>query len=155
MNEMNQYEIVMKRIFTLSLILLGFSTAIAQNSASPELNCYNKWAMKFEERTADEVEDGTYTDVIVSFRNGAFAECYNGKVIVKDKKVQNFYIELEDGSYEQVVRVWKSDVKDLPIVNGISKSAVTKDNVLVNILWIKKIRPKKASPRKAPDPMED
>jgi hypothetical protein len=144
----------MKKIYLiLMLFILSLGTYAQDNK--PELNCYNKWAFKFEERGADEVEDGTYTDVIITFRNGAFADCYNGKVVVKNKKVTSFFVELEDGTYEQVIRVWKSDMTDVPIVNGISKTMVTKDNGLVNVLWIKKIRPKKATAKKAPEPDMD
>lgn len=141
----------MRKIYLFFLLVCAGVSTNAQDS-KPELNCYNKWAFKFEERGAEEVEDGTYTDVIITFRSGAFADCYNGKVIVKNKKVGNFYVELDDGTYEQVVRVWKTDLSDVPIVNGISKTMVTKDNALVNVLWIKKIKPKKAAAKKAPEP---
>ena len=143
--------------FFLSLLLfLSFGLSIqAQETTKPDLNCYNKWALRFEERGADEVADGAYTDVIVSFRLGATAECFQGKAIVKDKKVESFYILLEDGTYEQVVRVWKTEVKDVTITNGISKTLITKDNQLVNILWVKKIKPKKAAFKKAMEPTDD
>ena len=128
----------MKKISTLLFLLsLGISLN-AQENTKPDLNCYNKWALKFEERGAEEITDGSYTDVIVSFRLGANAECFQGKAIVKDKKVESFYILLEDGTYEQVIRVWKSEVKDVTITNGISKTLITKDNQLVNVLWPKK-----------------
>jgi hypothetical protein len=143
----------MKLLTTLVLLFLAMNVSLAQEKQ--ELNCYNKWSQKFEERGAEDVADGTYTDVIITFRQGATADCFNGKVIVKDAKIQSFYIELEDGTYEQVVRIWKTDIKDLTIVNGISKTVISKDNVLVNILWPKKIKPKKASPKKAAEPTDD
>jgi len=145
----------MKKLTTLVLLFLGMNVSFAQETQKQELNCYNKWSQKFEERGAEDVADGTYTDVIVTFRQGANADCFNGKAIVKEGKVQSFFIELEDGTYEQVVRVWKTDVKDLTIVNGISKTVISKDNVLVNVLWPKKIKPKKASPKKAAEPTDD
>jgi hypothetical protein len=146
----------MKSTLTLLALVLLCITANAQETAvKHELNCYNKWAQKFEERSAEDVADGTYTDVIITFREASEADCYNGKVIVKDGKVQSFYIELEDGTYEQVVRVWKSDMKDIPITNGISKTIITKDNVLVNVLWPKKLKPKKAAFKKAAEPTDD
>jgi hypothetical protein len=64
-------------------------------------------------------------------------------------------MELEDGSFEEVIRVWKTELKDITITNGISKTQVTKDNQLVNIIWPKKIRAKKAAPKKAIEPIDD
>jgi hypothetical protein len=146
----------MKSTLTLLAVLCLFITAKAQETtATHELNCYNKWAQKFEERGAEEIADGTYNDVIITFRQAAEADCYNGKAVVKDGKVQTFFIELEDGTYDQVVRVWKSDIKDIPITNGISRTIITKDNILVNVLWPKKLKPKKASFKKAAEPTDD
>ena len=144
----------MKKIITLLALIVSIQI-VAQETSKIELNCYNKWAQKFDERGADEVADGTYTDVIVTFRNGSSAECFQGKAVVKDHKVEIFYIMLDDGTYDQVQRVWKSDTKDVPIINGISKALITKDNQLVNIVWPKKIKPKKAGFKKAPEPTDD
>ncbi len=145
----------MKKTFTLFLLTLTGLFVNAQETSKPDLNCYNKWALKFEERGAEDVPDGAYTDVIISFRQGATAECFEGKAIVKDKKVESFYILLEDGTYEQVIRVWKSENKDMTITNGISKTIITKDNQLVNVLWPKKIKPKKAAFKRAAEPIDD
>jgi hypothetical protein len=120
-----------------------------------ELNCYNKWAQKFEERGADDVPDGPYHDVIITFRHGASAECFEGKAIVKDRKVESFYILLDDGTYDQVVRVWKNDIKDVTITNGISKTLITKDNQLINVIWPKKLKARKAGFKKAAEPVDD
>lgn len=145
----------MKKIITLVSLftsVLAFSQETAKVS---ELNCYNKWAQKFEERGSDEVLDGAYMDVIVTFRHGASAECFEGKAIVREKKVESFYILLDDGKYDEVVRVWKNDIKDVSITNGISKTLITKDNQLINIIWPKKIKPKKAGFKKAAEPVDD
>ncbi len=146
----------MKNLYLLVFTLCFFTCVHSQEvNKQPELNCYNKWALKFDERGADDVADGAYTDVIISIRTGANAECFQGKAIVKDKKVESFYVLLEDGTYEQVIRVWKTEIKDISISNGISKTLITKDNQLVNILWPKKIKPKKAGFKKAPEPTDD
>lgn len=145
---------MMRKIIILLAVIVSIN-ARAQETAKVELNCYNKWAQKLEERGADEVADGNYTDVIVTFRNGANAECFQGKAIVKEHKVEMFYIMLDDGTYDQVQRVWKSDVKDISINNGISKTLITKDNQLINIIWPKKIKPKKAGFKKAAEPTDD
>ncbi len=145
---------IMRKIIT--LLALTFSLNIlAQETPKVELNCFNKWAQKFDERGAEDVLDGTYTDVIISFRAAANAECFQGKAIVKDRKVDLFYIMLDDGTYDQVQRVWKGDIKEITINNGISKTLVTKDNQLINIIWPKKIKAKKAGFKKAAEPTDD
>lgn len=139
-------------------ILLAFIVSInvtAQETVKVELNCYNKWAQKFDERGAEDVADGTYTDVIITFRNGANAECFQGKAIVKEHKIDMFYIMLDDGTYDQVQRVWKNDVRDVTISNGISKTLITKDNQLINVIWPKKIKAKKAGFKRAAEPTDD
>ena len=145
----------MKKIITiLSLLTSGLMWG-QEVSKVQELNCYNKWAQKFEERGAEDIADGTYLDVIVTFRHGASAECFEGKVVVKEKKVESFYILLDDGKYDEITRVWKNDIKDINITNGISKTLITKDNQLINIIWPKKIKPKKAGFKRAPEPSDD
>jgi len=143
-----------------TIILLLFIVSInlkAQETAKADLNCFNKWAQKFDERGAEDVADGTYTDVIVTFRSGANAECFQGKAVVKEHKIEIFYITLDDGTYEQVQRMWKSEmnIKDITINNGISKTLITKDNQLINVIWPKKIKPKKAGFKKAAEPTDD
>jgi hypothetical protein len=53
----------------------------------------------------------------LNFRQGANADCFNGKAVVKEGKLQSFYIELKDGTYELVNRIWKTDTKDLTVIN--------------------------------------
>jgi hypothetical protein len=144
----------MQKIIT--LLALAFSLNIlAQETPKADLNCYNKWAQKFDERGAEDIADGTYLDVIITFRNGANAECFQGKAIVKDHKVESFYIMLDDGTYDAIQRIWKNDIKDVTISNGISKTLITKDNQLVNIIWPKKIKAKKAGFKRAAEPTDD
>jgi hypothetical protein len=148
----------MKKTITLLSILLIAGTALqAQTSKKSEddLNCYLKWAQKFEARGADDVADGNYSDVIITFRNGGEAECYNGKVDVKDKKVVAMYLKMEDGSYELVKKKSKYDNVPVTITNGMSSTVVTKEDELINVLFVKKIKPKKAGFEKAPDPNDD
>jgi len=144
----------MQKIIT--LLALTFSLSLlAQETPKADLNCYNKWAQKFDERGAEDVADGTYTDVIVAFRNGANAECFQGKAVVKEHKVETFYIMLDDGTYDAIQRIWKNDVRDVSISNGISKTLITKDNQLINIIWPKKIKAKKAGFKRAAEPTDD
>lgn len=144
----------MKKLFILSILLLsihGFS-----QEKQMELNCYNKWAAKFEDRGAEEVTDGVYEDVIITNRQGSKATCNNGKAEVRNGKVVKFYILLSDGSHEEVKRTWKNNSNEnVIIINGISKSLISVHNELINILWPAKIKAKKAKPTVAPDPSDD
>ena len=64
------------------------TTTTATTDAQPQAsNCYTRWEQKFEERGADDVKDGVYDNVIISVRSGPAAQCYNGKVEVKDGKI--------------------------------------------------------------------
>ncbi len=145
----------MKNILLLSALfvaLIGHS----QSDKQVELNCYNKWAAKFEDRGADPVKDGVYEDVIITNRQGAKAVCHNGKAEVKNGLVTKFYILLSDGSHEEVKRTWKNNSeKDVNIINGISKTMVSVHGELINILWPNMIKAKKAKPTMAPEPSDD
>jgi hypothetical protein len=144
----------MKHIF-LSIALLITLQFFAQEK-QVELNCYNKWAAKFEDRGAEEVKDGVYDDVIITNRQGAKAICNNGKVEVKGGKVLRFYILLSDGSHEEVHKTWKNKSNEnVTITNGISKSLISVHGELINVMWPNKIKAKKAKPTNAPEPTDD
>lgn len=147
----------MKRTLTLLSLVIGIAAANAQatKKTDDESNCYLKWAQKFEARGADDVADGVYSDVIITFRNGGDAECYNGKVEVKEGRVIAMFLKMEDGSYEPVKKKSKYDNIPVKVVNGMSSTVVTKEDELINVLFIKKIRPKKAGFEKAPEPSDD
>lgn len=147
----------MKKIILSALLIGAFSfTGVSQNNED-DLTCYQKYAKKFEERGAFPVEDGTYNDVIITFRKGSFAECYFGKVRVKDKAVvtHEMFLKFEDDTYEKIVRNFKYKDQAIDIIDGISRTMVTDDEELINVLFYKKIRPKKKSYKKAPDPNFD
>lgn len=130
-------------------------SGISQEKA-PELNCYNKWAAKFEDRGADPVKDGVYEDVIITNRQGSKATCFNGKAEVRNGIIVKFYILLNDGSHEEVKRTWKNNSeKNVTIVNGISKSMISVHGELINVLWPSLIRAKKAKPTTAAEPTDD
>lgn len=144
----------MKKLLLSASLLLTLQFT-AQEKA-PELNCYNKWAAKFEDRGAEEVKDGVYEDVIITNRQGSKATCNNGKAEVKNGKIIKFYILLNDGSHEEVKKTWKNKSNEnVNIINGISKSMFTVHGELINVLWPNKIKPKKAKPTNAPDPTDD
>jgi len=144
----------MKHIFLSAALLITLQNFAQEKQV--ELNCYNKWAAKFEDRGAEEVKDGVYDDVIITNRQGAKATCSNGKVEVKLGKVVRFYVLLSDGSHEEVHKTWKNKSNEnVTISNGISKSLISVHGELVNIMWPNKIKAKKAKPTTAPDPTDD
>ncbi len=146
---------IKKLLFAVALPL--FTTQLqAQTEEIRELNCYNKWSVKFDERGAEEVADGVYTDVIITSRVGAKATCYSGKAEVLKGKLLRCYIVREDGSYEEVNRTWKDNSnKEVTIINGISSTMITVHSELINVLWPKKIKAKKPAFQKAPEPTDD
>lgn len=146
--------LVMKKIGVFVLLFAALSCFSQEKAA--DLNCYNKWAAKFEDRGADEVKDGVYEDVIITNRQGNKAICNNGKAQVVKGKVVSFSILLSDGTYEEVKKTWKDKSREsVTIINGISKTMISVHNELINVLWPNKIKPKKAKPTTAPDPTDD
>ncbi len=144
----------MKNLLLSASLLL--SLQFFAQEKTPDLNCYNKWAAKFEDRGAEEIEDGVYTDVIITNRQGAKATCNNGKAEVMKGKITKFYILLSDGSHEEVKKTWKNKSNEnVNIMNGISKSMFTVHGELINVMFPNKIKPKKAKPTSAPDPTDD
>lgn len=147
----------MKKVFFLCLTALALNGLNAQvKTDMTELNCYNKWSVKFEERGAEDVKDGVYTDVIISFRQGAKADCFTGKAEVMGGKLAHFYTENVEGQYIEVKKSWKpGSEKNILIVNGISNTMITIHNELINVIWPNKIKPKKAALKRAPEPADD
>lgn len=148
----------MKKIYFCLVALLLAIGATAQTSGSGssgnQSNCYTKWEQKFEERGAEPVKDGVYEDIIITVRNGPDANCYTGKVEVKDGKIIGMYRRLQDGSYEQFKPKLKFEVP-VTIVNGISVTMLTMDDELINVIFPKTLKPKKVGYSSAPEPPED
>lgn len=148
----------MKKIFLSSaLTIITAAVCLAQSKPDmTDLNCYNKWSVKFEERGAEDVKDGSYTDVIISFRQGAKADCYTGKAEVMGGKLVHFYTENVEGQYIEVKKTYKaSSPKEVTIINGISSTMITIHNELINVIWPNKLKPKKAALKRAPEPSDD
>jgi hypothetical protein len=144
-----------KSMFALFFVLT-LNVALGQKEEKIELNCYNKWAVKFEERGAEEIKDGIYTDVIITSRLGNKAHCNTGKAEVYKGKLIKCYILLSDGSYEEVKRTWKNKANEnVNIVNGISKSMITVHNEIINVIWHTSLKAKRAKPIQAPEPTDD
>jgi hypothetical protein len=147
---------MIKKLLIAVTLLLTTAQIKAQNEEPRELTCYNKWSQKFDERGAEEVEDGVYTDVIITSRIGSKANCWSGKAEVRNRKLVKCWIIKEDNSEEEVTRTWKNNSnKEVSIINGVSSSMITVHNELINVLWPKKIKAKKAAAKKAPEPTDD
>lgn len=149
----------MKKII-LSLLIMTVANAYfaqEQEAANDEQTCYQKYASVFEKRGAYDVADGIYNDVIISFRKGSMAECYYGKVEVKNQKINinEMYLRFEDDTYEKVARKFRYPDQAIDITNGMSRTMITVEDELITILFVKKIKPKKKSYSKAPDPNFD
>ena len=140
--------------FTLFISVTLVANAQTAKKNEEESNCYLKWAHKFETRGADDVADGSYPDVIITIRNGSEADCFSGKCDVKDGKVVAMYVKLEDGRFEQMKKKSRYEFP-VTINNGISKTVLTMEDELINVLFIKKMKPKKAGFEKAAEPTDD
>ena len=141
-------KILLSTLFA-SIALIGFS-----QDGDVEPTCYQKYATVFEKRGAYPIADGTYDDVIISFRKGSSADCFYGKVTVQNSlivKTESF-LKFEDNSYEKVERIYKHEDDVVGIINGISKTMVTMDDELINVLFVSKIKPKKKSYVRAKEP---
>lgn len=142
----------MKNTLFFSLLLLFGLNLFAQGSPT----CFQKYAKVFEVRGANPVADGVYKDVIISIRKGSFADCFIGKVKVLDGVIVRKSIELSfvDDSFEPLIRSYKSD-DPITIVEGISRTLLTNDEELINIMFVGAIKPKKKAFKRAPEPSFD
>lgn len=139
----------MRTLLFSTFLLLSTSFLTAQDSG----NCYQDYAKVFETRGAEEVADGTYDDVVITIRKGTFADCFIGKVTVEGGKIDgnNIQIQMIDKTFEQLEKKSKYD-KFLNITNGISKTMVTVEDELINVMFVKSIKPKKKAYNRAPMP---
>lgn len=144
----------MKNIVLSLFTLIIFGSVNAQTDDDAQITCYQKYAEVFEKRGADDVEDGTYNDVIITFRKGSMADCFYGKVNVKNGNIvtSEMYLKFEDDSYEKIERKFRYPDQTIAIINGMSRTMVTVDDELIDVLFTKKIKPKKKSYVKAADP---
>jgi hypothetical protein len=149
----------MKKIITLIVSIIFVNTLFSQQTVDEELpaTCYQKYASVFEKRGAFPVENGTHDDVIITFRKGSSADCFLGKVTVKEGilDINEIYMKFEDNTYEKVEKKYKYAEEKINIVNGISKTIVCYDDELINIMFTKKIKPKKKNYARAKEPEFD
>jgi len=142
----------MKKILLSLFVVTLFSSAFAQTNKTQ--SCYQKYASVFEKRGAYNVDDGTYDDVIITFRKGSMADCLYGKVQVKKGLINTYemYLKFEDGTYEKIHRQFRFPEQEVGITNGMSKTMITIEDELITIIFVDKIKPKKKAYKKAPNP---
>src|SRR5690606_11068623 len=147
----------MKKLLFSLLLTSSTMVVVAQESDDAMVTCYQKYAEIFEKRGADEVVDGTYNDVIITFRKGSMADCFYGKVHVKGGNINpnEMFLKFEDDTYERIVRKFRYPDQVINIINGMSQTIVTIDDELIDVLFVKKIKPKKKAYVKAVDPIFD
>ena len=118
----------MKKIILSACLLVSSSLLLAQDNST----CYQKYVKVFEVRGANEISDGLHENVIITIRKGSFADCFVGRAKVKDGLIDTKTLQMSfvDDTYEAFRRAYKYD-EPVNIVNGISKTLVTKDEELV------------------------
>ena len=147
----------MKKIIPILIFTIIASPFFSQSN-SVQLTCYSKYAKVFEKRGATNVSDGIYDNVIITIRKGSMADCFYGKVTVKNGNVdfKNMFLKFEDDTYEKLDMKFKYNEKEeeteINVVNGISNVILTADEELVNVLFVKNIKPKKKKYAKAAEP---
>lgn len=139
----------MKKITFILFTLCMSLSAMAQT----ESGCHERYVRVFEVRGADLVDDGEHKDVVITVRKGSFEDCFIGKVTVKDGMVYKNSINLTfvDGSFEPFDRAYKND-DPVKIINGMSETMITKDDELINVLFVSAVKEKKKAYKRAPEP---
>lgn len=149
----------MKKLFLLCAVLVSINGFSQEMTVTEAGSCYTKWAVKFEERGADNVEDGIYQNAIITKRQGSKSECFNGKVEVKNGMISKMQVFLTDNTFDDdeiKKRTWKDNTdKNATIINGMSKDMVTVYGEIFNVFFPLKIKPRKAKPSMAKDPIDD
>jgi len=144
----------MKKILLSLLTIITISSINAQTKDEAQTTCYQKYAEVFEKRGAEDVDDGVYDNVIITFRKGSMADCFYGKVTVKNGAINTgeMYLKFVDDAYEKIERKFRYPNQVVKIINGMSGTMVTVDDELIDVLFTKKIKPKKKSYVRASDP---
>ena len=62
------------------------------------------------------------------------------------------FLKFEDGTFEKLELQFKYKEKLVTLINGISNVILTVDEELVNVLFVKNIKPKKKKYAKAAEP---
>jgi hypothetical protein len=161
----------MKTLLTLFISFLsiglfaqtGASKAPAKSTTPQKAaSCYDQWYAVFKDRGATPIADGTH-EIIISLRNEFdYAECFFGKVDVKDGKiVSKLHVQKVDGSYEEFNKkvspayqnadgVLKEELRD--VSNGMSEAIELGSGERIRLFFYKSIAAKEKANKKAPAP---
>jgi hypothetical protein len=151
-------------IFSMGAFAQGQSKAPAAGSAGKASDCYSEWNAIFHERGARPIPNGNH-DVVISIRNGSYAECFMGKVNVLDGRIAGRpQVQKIDGTYED----WGKEVSQkyfnsdgtrtaegntlLTINNGMSGEMVLSDGDIVKCFFYQAVLEKTKANKKAPSP---
>jgi hypothetical protein len=143
----------------------GASKATPAKSPSPSprvATCYDQWYAVFKERGATPIADGTH-EVIISLRNEYdYAECFFGKIDVKDGKLASkLQVQKVDGSYEEFTKkvsamyqnadgTVKEELRD--VTNGMSEALELGSGERIRLFFYKSVASKEKANKKAPAP---
>lgn len=135
-------------------VLFGAFTMLLSVSLFAGGSCYDAYNKKFEERGANDVEDGWHFDVVLTVRtsNPEETQCSYAKVKVEKGMITQIFLKNEDGTFQIFNAKWKYPEEKALISNGMSKSRVTIDNRIVNVFFPKAIKPPKKKVAAAPSP---
>lgn len=140
-----------------SILIFGISL-----NANSQTSCYEEYTKVFNERGAAPVPDGTQEVVITVREQGGKADCYMGKVEVKDNKIVKAYgLILEDDSIKKFGVKLNEKYSDptnpailfMEILNGMSTAFLSDENKLLKIFFIKQLNAK-AKPVKPSAPIK-
>ena len=147
----------MKKSVLLLMVLFAALVVKGQTGmlAAEDKSCYTLWAKAFESRGANDVTDGVHEGVILSIRYGSKNECYTAKVKIEKGEVKEIFRKFVGGVYEEYKPKYKYEDQKIGITNGISRTMQTKDDELINVIFIKNLKPKKEAYEKAPLPTPD
>lgn len=147
---------------TLAVVAQTGTTKTQSTPVRKVATCYDQWYAVFKDRGASPVADGTH-DVIISLRNEYdYAECFMGKIDVKDGKLSSkLQIQKTDGSFEEfdkkVSSLYQSPegtVKEelRNVTNGMSESLTLSDGEKIRLFFYKSLAEKVKANKKAPMP---
>lgn len=140
----------MKKIY----ILFGLMIIGSSFSAQELFTCYDEWKKVFENRGANPVDDGAHDNIVVTVRGDNHTECLTGRAEVKDGLVSGVFLYFDDGTYEKMEYEFKKE-QPWSIFNGISRTRITKDEEMINVMFTDRIKPKKKKLKTAPKPNFD
>jgi hypothetical protein len=147
----------MKNLFQLLLVSVILMLGITVNT-NAQSNCYDDYKKLFTERGAMAIPDGTH-EVVLTMRSDDKTDCYTGKVqVVNNQIVKILGIFLEDGTLHMPDMKLSSRYASGPnssiltrdIVNGMSSTIITDNDILINIFFIKQLNSKAKVLKPAP-----